>query len=170
MNRLCDYAYYATERISLNGINETNYVTTDNMVANKKGITNSNYVPSSGTVTEFRVGDVLLSNIRPYFKKVWLADRNGACCSDVLVVRTINDKLTPEFLYAILSQDHFFEYNMAGAKGSKMPRGDKKHIMQYPITIPANNESIGLLLNKIEKKLELNTKICEELESLAKTI
>ena len=166
MSKLKDYANYISEKIDVSSINT--YISTDNMMPNKGGITSSQYFPTEGQVYAFCKGDVLLSNIRPYFKKVWLADRDGGCCSDILVLRPKN--ISPEFLYAILSQDSFFNYDMAGAKGSKMPRGDKNHIMEYPIIDINNKDKIGILLKNIENKIENNNKINEELESMAKTI
>lgn len=165
---LNDVAYFFTEKINCDNINIENYISTDNMLPDKKGICNSEYVPQKGMVYKYNKGDVLLSNIRPYFKKVWLADRDGGCCADVLVLKPIN--ITSEFLYAIVSQDHFFKYVMAGAKGSKMPRGDKNHILKYPIKDIENKDKIGKIINEINKKIQNNNKINEELENMAKTI
>ena len=50
----------------------------------------------------------------------------------MLVIRSKNIK-NAEYVYSTLARDDFFSYNVAGAKGTKMPRGDKTHIMQYPI-------------------------------------
>ena len=79
-------------------------------------------------------GDTLIANIRPYLKKVWFATMNGVCSADVLAIQPI--KVYPEFLYNMIAQDAFIEYVMSGAKGSKMPRGDKSHIMYYKTAIP----------------------------------
>ena len=87
---------------------------------------------STGNTVGFGKGDILLGNIRPYFKKIWLSDIQGGCSPDVLVIRSIVGNET-EFLFASLARDDFFTYDMAGKKGSKMPRGDKDHIMRYPI-------------------------------------
>jgi type I restriction enzyme S subunit len=96
-------------------------------------------VPTVGNLTEYRVGDVLIGNIRPYLKKIWLATNNGGCNGDVLAVR-INEPyrttLTPEFLYRLLSSEAFFAYDMQHAKGAKMPRGSKSMILKYRIPVP----------------------------------
>ena len=165
---LNDICYYVKDKRNFEGINSTNYVTTDNMLPNKAGITYSEYLPDSGTVDAFKKGDVLISNIRPYFKKIWLADQDGGCCADVLILRPKG--ISSELLYAYLSQDSFFEYDTKGAKGSKMPRGDKNHIMQFPIVELKNGESIGKFIKNIDDKIALNNKTNTELENMAKTI
>ena len=140
------------------------------MLPDRRGIEPSSCVPNKGNVTAFKPGDILLSNIRPYFKKIWLADRSGGCCADVLVLRADRRKILPEILYLILSQDSFFEYVMAGAKGSKMPRGDKDRIMNYPISKVNSIDVISKWNMDVKSKIETNNAIISELESMAKDI
>ena len=132
IEKLGDVSQYVSEKVDSSELNIENYVGTDNMIADMGGIELTTSIPKSGTSTKFSVGDILISNIRPYFKKIWLSDRTGGCSADVLCIRT--DRIIPkEFVYATLARDDFFNYDVAGSKGSKMPRGDKKHIMEYPI-------------------------------------
>lgn len=130
--KLGDISQYVSEKVGSSELNKENYVGTDNMIADMGGIELTTSIPKSGTSTKFSVGDILISNIRPYFKKIWLSDRTGGCSADVLCIRT-NRIIYKEFVYATLARDDFFNYDVAGSKGSKMPRGDKKHIMEYPI-------------------------------------
>ena len=132
VKRLSDFAIYATEKISSENISINQYIATDNMLSNMQGIIISQYEPLELKIQEFKCGDILLANIRPYFKKIWLSYFDGGCNSDVLVIRSKNIK-NAEYVYSTLARDDFFSYNVAGAKGTKMPRGDKTHIMQYPI-------------------------------------
>lgn len=166
---LKDCAYYVTDRISSSNLTAENYIGVDNMLPNKSGVTLSESVPTSGDVTAFNVGDILIGNIRPYFKKIWLATFDGGCSPDVLCIRCNRD-VPPEYLYGVLSQDSFFDYDMAGSKGSKMPRGDKNHIMNYPIPILNNMSKIGNFIIDINAKISTNNRINDELESMAKTI
>ena len=80
--------------------------------------------------------------------------------SDVLVFR-VKEGNKSSFLYAIMLQDRFFDYAMKGAKGSKMPRGDKDQIMRYelPTFSPQEQENIGNLVISITNKLWLNRSI-----------
>ena len=169
--KLRDIADYVTDKISSDAIDLECYVTTDSLLQNKVGReTASNLPPQTCTLTFFRKGDVLISNIRPYLKKVWMADVEGGCNADVLVLRA-KDGHTPEFLYALLLQDAFYEYAMKGAKGSKMPRGDKDQIMRYEIpTLSSSEDSIGKFIVSINDKIATNRKINRNLEAMARQL
>lgn len=166
---LSDYAYYVTDRVDASSLSPKTYVGVDNLLPNRAGRVDSEYVPNEGSATQFKIGDVLIGNIRPYFKKVWLADRNGGCSNDVFVIRS-KGFVKPLFLYVLLSTDHFFDYDMAGSKGSKMPRGDKGHIMRYPVSIPDSQEGIGTFIDNINQKVSINNAICADIEGLAKLL
>ena len=144
---LWDICSYVTERVNNDTLNNKNYISTDNMFANKGGIGIASTIPD-GKCTSFKVRDVLVSNIRPYFKKIWRASFSGGCSNDVLCFRTT--KGTSSFLYHLLRSDVFFDYVMSGAKGSKMPRGDKQHIMNW--TIPVFEK---VIITSLEDSLEV---------------
>jgi len=128
---------YSSSRIDAKLLNSTNYVGVDNLLPDKKGKINSSYVPKEGRLIKFSKGDILIGNIRPYLKKIWLATIHGGTNGDVLVIQ-INNKntLTSKYLYYLLSSDQFFSYNSKNSKGTKMPRGDKTAILKYRIPIP----------------------------------
>lgn len=129
------------------------------MLPNKGGITHASNIPDHGKVKQFRRGDILVSNIRPYFKKIWQASFDGACSSDVLVLTPKH--CNPDYLYWTLSDNRFFSHAAAISKGTKMPRGDKDAIMDYQIPNFSSDEQhvICLLLNPIREKLLLNNHI-----------
>jgi len=137
---LSEIAQYSKTRISHDQLDNTNYVGVDNLLQNRAGKTESNYVPTSGNLTEYRDGDTLIGNIRPYLKKIWYADRVGGTNGDVLVVHPTDENINPRYLYQVLADDKFFEYNMQHAKGAKMPRGNKPKIMEYKVPIPYPND------------------------------
>nr|WP_315168517.1 restriction endonuclease subunit S [uncultured Deefgea sp.] len=150
---LGEVAAYSRTRISSEHIDSTNYVGVDNLLQNKAGKTESNYVPTEGNLTEYRTGDVLIGNIRPYLKKIWHADRTGGASGDVLVIHPTDETLNPRYLYQILSDEKFFEYSMQHAKGAKMPRGNKDKIMEYSFPIPkrqSEQERIAFILDKFD--------------------
>ena len=136
--RLGEVAYYVDEKMSLADIDESAYIATENMLKDKKGIIISTNKPEEGRGTKFTIDDVLVSNIRPYFKKIWRASFNGVSSNDVLCFRAKNE-FNASMLYYTLEQDGFFDYVMAGSNGVKMPRGDKEWIMKYPVIIPSKN-------------------------------
>ena len=162
--KLKDIAEYVTDKISSDIIDLDTYVTTDSLLQNKGGRERaSNLPPQPCMLTSYRKGDILMSNIRPYLKKVWYADVDGGCNADVLVFRAkINH--SPTFLYAVLLQDAFYDYAMKGVKGSKMPRGDKDYIMRYEIpALSSTEESIGKFIVDIQDKIAVNRQINDNL-------
>ena len=171
MTKLSSIADYVTDKISSNDIALREYVTTDCILQNKKGREiATNLPPQSCCLTRYQRGDVLIANIRPYLKKVWFADIDGGASSDVLVFR-VKEGHSPSFLYAVLLQDSFFDYVMQGAKGSKMPRGDKEQILRYEMpTLSCSEESIGTFFLNLDKKIRLNEQINQNLEAMAKQL
>lgn len=171
MAKLSSIAYYVTDKISSNDISLAEYVTTDCILQNKKGREiAANLPPQPCSLIRYQRGDVLIANIRPYLKKVWFADIDGGASPDVLVFRA-KDGHSPNFLYAILLQDSFFDYVMQGTKGSKMPRGDKEQILRYETpTFSCSEESIGRFFLNLDSKIHLNEQINQNLEAMAKQL
>ena len=132
--KLSDICKYANAKCETGNLTPQNYISTENMLPNKKGIVEASNIPT-GKATCYKVDDILIANIRPYFQKIWKADINGGCSADVLCIRANIESHSP-ILYWLLHQDAFFEYVMTGAKGCKMPRGDKQHIMNWSINLP----------------------------------
>jgi type I restriction enzyme S subunit len=159
---LGEIAQYSKTRISFEQLDETNYVGVDNLLQNRAGKTSSNHVPTLGKLTEFRLNDILIGNIRPYLKKIWQSDCVGGTSGDVLAIRCIHSSINPSYLYHVLADDKFFEYNMQHAKGAKMPRGSKEDIMKYPIPIPDQAEQ-ARIINILDKFDALTNSISEGL-------
>lgn len=120
-------APFTTGKIEVSSLTVENYISTENMLENRGGISHASSLPAVATVPTFESGNVLVSNIRPYFKKIWLARFDGGRSNDVLCFEAKEDGCQ-EFLYNLLYQDIFFEFMMRTSKGAKMPRGDKEAI------------------------------------------
>ncbi|WP_299266496.1 restriction endonuclease subunit S [uncultured Leptotrichia sp.] len=136
---LSEVAKYSKDRISFEYLNEKNYVGVENLLKNRLGKIDSNNVPTEGNSVKFNMGDILIGNIRPYLCKIWLADIEGGTNGDVLVIsidKKHKNKILSRYLYQILSDEKFFDYNIKYSKGAKMPRGDKEKIMEYKIPLP----------------------------------
>lgn len=160
--RINDLCYYQTERILIDDINLSYYITTDNMLQNCEGIRNYEGSPKTDSMIKYQENDILVSNIRPYLKKIWFANRTGGCSPDVLVFRVKDrEKYDAHFVYYALAQDSFFEHMMLGAKGMKMPRGDKNSILEYKIPVPSIEDQ-----QKIVKQIET----CEAAIAEAKAV
>lgn len=133
---LGEVAEYVRQRVAVDQLCAQTYVGVDNLLPNRAGKQDSNYLPSEGNAIAYQPNDILIGNIRPYLKKIWKADNEGGASADVLVVRITNSLLTPGYLYHLLADDRFFSYNMQHAKGAKMPRGNKEKILDYVLPIP----------------------------------
>lgn len=170
---LKDISFYNEDRVKVDEINIFNYISTENMNPNREGVTVASSLPSAKTVSKYFSEDILISNIRPYFKKIWFADQDGGCSNDVLVIRNKNPEIVDnKYLYYTLFTDHFFDYVMTGAKGAKMPRGDKEEIMNYTLFLPSLEiqEKIVSILSSIDSKIQLNLNTNETLEEMAMTL
>lgn len=136
-------------------MDENNYVGVDNMLQQKLGITVSEAVPTTGRWSKYLPNDVLIGNIRPYLRKIWLADREGGTNGDVVVLRPKDEtQIYPRFLYHICASERFFEYDNSKSKGAKMPRGDKGMIPLFEVVVPKDiNEQIRIadVLDKFDK-------------------
>lgn len=164
---------YRKEKISVDNVNVDNYVSTENMLQDKKGVTVASSIPNTKNVDSYIHNDVLISNIRPYFKKIWFADKNGGASSDVLIFYSLNKNiLNKKYLYYLLSSDDFFDYVMSTSKGTKMPRGDKDAIMKYKVELPPleEQEKIANILSSLDDKIELNNEMNKTLEGMAQSI
>ena len=170
-SKLSSLCSYVKEKISTKTLSRQNYISTENMMPNKGGIVGANSLPSIPYTQQYAKGDVLFSNIRPYFKKIWIAENDGGCSNDVLVFRAVHG-CDPTFLYYVLSSNAFFDYATATAKGTKMPRGDKAAIMQYevPCFDYETQLRIGKLLKCFDDRIVTNQKINDNLQQQANLI
>ena len=137
---LGEVAEYVRQRVAVDQLCAQTYVGVDNLLPNRAGKQDSNYLPTEGNAIAYQPNDILIGNIRPYLKKIWKADNEGGASGDVLVVRIKNSLLTPGYLYHLLADDRFFSYDMQHAKGAKMPRGNKEKILDYVIPLPPLSE------------------------------
>lgn len=168
---LSSLCYYAKGKISVDSLSKRNYISTENIMPNKGGIVDASNLPSVKYTQRYVKGDILVSNIRPYFKKIWMAENDGGCSNDILVFRAMPE-CDPTFLYYVLANDAFFDYAMATSKGTKMPRGDKIAIMEYEV--PCFDHKIqlriGQLLRSIDKRIAVNKMINDNLEQQISSI
>ena len=169
--KLGEVCYFAKDKVSVSELNNDIYISTENMMPNRGGITKATNLPTGEQTPSFESGDILVSNIRLYFKKIWKATFSGGCSADVLNFKARNN-ISNDFLYYVLSDDEFFKYCMTTSKRTKMPRGDKVAIMQYPINLPplATQQKIATILSSLDDKIELNNKINQNLEQQAQAI
>jgi len=137
------------------------------MLQDYQGVVSATNLPTNTNVVKFSKGDVLLSNIRPYLKKVWHADRNGGCSTDVFVFKAL-PICNSNFLHHVIANDRFIKFAMSGAKGVKMPRGDKEQMITYKVGLPCIEEQkkIAVFLSLIDERISTQNKIIEDLKKL----
>ncbi len=164
-------AKFAIDRVDVSDLSLQNYVSTENMLENKKGIRDASSLPTVNTVPKFIPNQILISNIRPYFKKIWLARFVGGRSNDVLGIEALNP-IYIDFLFNLLFQDTFFNFMMTTSKGAKMPRGDKKAIIDWQFVRPSQElfKAYSLVIKDFNKFIHTNIKENESLSSLRETL
>ena len=165
--QLGEIAGYSDTRAQASHLDKTTFVGVDNLLPNKGGRVDANHAPNTSSLTAYETGDLLLGNIRPYLKKIWLSDRTGGCSGDVLAVRlskAFHPLVNARFLYYTLSSDRFFSYAMQHSKGAKMPRGDKAAILNFRIPVPPL-EVQREIVRVLDKFTQLEAELEAELEA-----
>ena len=125
------------------------------------------YIPTNEIMFEedgigFEKGDILFGKLRPYLAKVFLADRNGVCVSEFLVLRT--SRADNNFLKFLMLSPSFIDIVDSSTYGTKMPRASWDFIGNLKIPIPPlkEQEQIAQFLDseisKIDKIIEKTKK------------
>ena len=141
---------YSSNKINTNNLNPSTYISTENMLPNIQGIVKSSNVPENINICKFENSNILLSNIRPYFHKLYFPAFTGGCSNDVLCFNVIDSQLTlPKYLYYMMSTTSFIDYVVSTSKGTKMPRGDKNAILDYTFNVVPFDQQL-LIVDIIE--------------------
>lgn len=127
---------YVKSKVPVSSVTSATYTGVECLIKDFGGRRNAESIPATGKCTEVKSGDVLLGNIRPNLRKIWLSDCDGGASNDVLVFRLTVEPLLPKYLYYTLAGECFFDFNMQHARGGKMPRGNKVMILAYQIPVP----------------------------------
>ena len=155
---LGDISEYSKDKIDIKELNSENYIGIENMLQDAKGVIKSSCLLTEGRCTKFFEGDILIGNIRPYLKKIWLSDRIGGANADVLVIKKSIESIDNKYLFFVLSSEKFFSYVMKSVKAGKMPRGNKEMIMKYQFPLPSLE-----VQKRIVEILDNFEKICNDL-------
>ena len=168
---LGDISEYSKDKIDIKELSSENYIGIENMLQDAKGVIKSSCLLTEGRCTKFFEGDILIGNIRPYLKKIWLSDRVGGANTDVLVIKKSIESIDNKYLFFVLSSEKFFSYVMRSVKAGKMPRGNKEMIMKYQFPLPPLEvqKRIVKVLDNFEKTCkELNIELSSEIEKKQK--
>jgi len=163
---LGEVAQFVNEKVSVGRVTLKNYVSTENILADYGGVATASKLPTAGSVTCYRKDDILVSNIRPYLKKVWVADKEGGASNDVIVIRA-KQRLRSEYLACLLKNDAFIGYVMTGAKGVKMPRGDIGAMKAYSALhpTPAEQQKIADCLSSLDELITAQARKVDALKT-----
>ncbi|MBT8838608.1 restriction endonuclease subunit S [Lactobacillus delbrueckii subsp. bulgaricus] len=164
--KLKDVAYLVNDRRERRSDDVNHFVSTENLLSDRRGVSfPASTSPKSKYVHAYTKGDILISNIRPYFKKIWKATFDGTRSADVLCFRSSAKELSQDYLYVLLESESFFNYVTKTAKGTKMPRGDKSAILEFEFNLPSLKiqKEISHQIISIEKKIRLNEQINDNL-------
>ncbi len=166
--KISNVASIVNTKIDASILTAHTYISTECMLPNCGGIENCSSIPN-GKVTSFDKNDILLSNIRPYFKKLWFSTRSGGCSNDVICLRITNGECLPKYLYYALCTDEFIDTFSASSKGTKMPRGDKNALLTYAIPDRNIEDQLHIvdILGSIDEKIENNEQLINIFENLA---
>lgn len=145
--QICSISKIINSKIEGRKLTASNYISTENMLPNCGGVVAASSVPAI-KVTNYEVGDILISNIRPYFKKVWFANNSGGCSNDVICLRANERECLPRYLYYVVSTDKFIDTFSASSKGTKMPRGDKNALLSYEFQLRSLTEQQHIVDSK----------------------
>jgi type I restriction enzyme S subunit len=161
----------SADKIETKSIPAKCYVSTDSMLPDFGGVSFNRATPSVAKTSSFSKDDILFSNIRTHFRKLWIADRNGGCSNDVIVFRS-KENVHPRFMFYSMMDERFIQHTVQTSKGTKMPRGDKSAIIQYNTVLPPlpEQKSIAHILGTLDDKIELNRRMNATLEEMAQAL
>ncbi len=168
---LDDVLMMSKAKIDSKDIDIESYISTDNMLSDFGGVTVAEKLPSASKFTAYKAEDILFSNIRTYFRKLWIANKDGGCSNDVIVFKA-REGIDPSFGFYSLMNEEFIQYTVQTSKGTKMPRGDKEAMKIYPLSLPPlpEQKAIVHILGSLDDKIELNRQMNETLEAMAQAL
>lgn len=170
--KLGEIAEIISERVNISYATVENYISTENMINNFGGVTKAEKLPIASSINRFQEKDVLFSNIRTYFKKVWKSTFNGTVSPDVLVFREKKGIVKSSYLFYLLCNPDFTEYSVLTSRGAKMPRGDKDALLNYTLNLPPlpEQKAIACILSSLDDKIDLLHRQNTTLENMAETL
>ncbi|MEQ5204804.1 restriction endonuclease subunit S [Providencia stuartii] len=169
--RFKDICRLKSDKVTVDSSDIQTYISTENMLPNLGGVQSAKNIPLTGKLNTFKYGDVLFSNIRTYFKKVWIATFDGVASPDVLIFSAMKN-CESQYLYYMMCEPQFTEFTVLTSRGAKMPRGDKEAILNYEISLPslAEQKAIASVLSSLDNKIDLLHRQNKTLEAMAETL
>jgi len=138
------------------------------------GLTLSGYGFSDDVISaknRFKKGDILFGKLRPYFRKVVIAPFDGVCSTDIWVVRA-KAGTDQKFLFYWMASQEFVDNATRASEGTKMPRAKWEFVSLIEREVPPlpTQRAIARILGTLDNKIELNRRMNETLEAMARAI
>ncbi|HEF3296461.1 TPA: restriction endonuclease subunit S [Campylobacter jejuni] len=130
---------------------------------------------SKSNKIKFNKGDILFGTLRPYLKKVIIADDNGACSSEIMPFSTGNS-ITNHFIYYYLFANFLHDRISSLTYGARMPRLGTKDGKSLQIPLPPLQEQeqiaehLDFVFEKAKALKELYTKELKDYEELKQSL
>jgi type I restriction enzyme S subunit len=96
--------------------------------AREDGMTSGKYL--------FEPGAVLYSKLRPYLRKVTVADFRGVCSADMYPIQANAKILIPRFLAWLLVSNEFTKYADEESRRARMPKLNREQLFAWEAPIP----------------------------------
>ena len=120
--------------------------------------------------TKFFKGDVLFGKLRPYLRKFLFSNFNGVCSTEIWALHS--SAMLNSYLFYYLQTEYFMKI-ASTSSGTKMPRAEWSLVSNADIKYPDSIEEmtkISTMLGLIDKRIESQNKIIEDLDTLKKSI
>lgn len=143
------------------------YIGLENIESFTGRLSNTKFVTADSTCNLFKIGDILFNKLRPYLTKSIIADFEGKCTTELLVLRGF--KGDTKYLNYILLSPEYIGYIDSSTYGSKMPRANWNFIGNVNIPFPPLSEQqhiVSFLDEKTAKIDEYIDKKNKEIEAL----
>ena len=112
----------------------------------------------------FKQGDLLFSKLRTYLNKVFVAQKDGYCSTEIIPVSFFSN-ITPQYICFVLKSNYFLQYSALRGYGVKMPRIGTTDALHTFIPLPPINEQ-RKIISKVQSCFLLADRIDEEKKKL----
>jgi type I restriction enzyme, S subunit len=129
----------------------------------------SNLKEQKSQKTRFNKGDVLFGKLRPYLRKFYFAEFNGACSTEIWVFDA-REGYSNKYLYYLVQRDSFIEAANKST-GTHMPRADWNVIKEHPVALPptlAEQQAIASALSDVDELIRSLDGLIQKKQSIKK--
>ncbi len=118
----------------------------------------------------FYRGDILYGKLRPYLDKAAIADFDGICSTDLLVLTNVDNKVSAGFLVYLIHSNQFIQNSISATSGTNHPRTSWKEISKFKFGLPPLPEQrrIAEVLGTVDSAIQKVGGAIERTERLKK--